>query len=103
MKKILTVLLCLFMVLSLCACAPSQDVHSTGTGFRVGYGREKIMPEESVPLAGYGNTDRLSTGFLDPLYLDCIATTDAKGNTLLIFSGDTRFDPDTAIRCKRSS
>ena len=63
----------------------------TGDVFKVGYARENITPEpdEQLPLGGYGNTDkRLSTGFLDFLYMTCIAFRDAEGNTLLWFTED---------------
>ena len=91
MKKAFSLILVMVIVLSLCACAPqSGSASSAGSGFQVGYARETIMPEGPVPLAGYGNTDRrLSSGFLDYLYLTCTAITDADGNTLLMFSGDT--------------
>ena len=57
--------------------------------FSVGYARVDITPEESVPLAGYGNNmQRLSQGVLDPLYATCIAITDNTGNTLLVYTVD---------------
>ena len=60
----------------------------TEHSFSVGYGRVEITPQESVPLAGYGNTlQRLSQGVLDPLCATCIAITD-NGNTLLLCTID---------------
>ena len=57
--------------------------------FSVGYARVDITPEESVPLAGYGNNmQRLSQGVLDPLYATCIAITDDAGSTLLVYTVD---------------
>ena len=42
--------------------------------YLVGYGRVDITPQESVPLAGYGATDkRMSTNILSELYATCIA------------------------------
>lgn len=56
--------------------------------FTVGYARVDITPEESVPLAGYGNTlQRLSQGALDPLYATCVAMTQ-EGSTLLLCTID---------------
>lgn len=55
----------------------------------VGFGRSCITPEESVPLAGYGNTSkRMSTRVRDDLYATCIAFTDARDHTVLLYSLD---------------
>ena len=55
----------------------------------VGYGRRDCSPTYSVPLAGYGNTRmRMSQGVYDPLYVTCIAFTDAAGKSLLLFTAD---------------
>lgn len=60
-----------------------------GEKLRVGYARADITPEESVPLAGYGNTlTRMSQGALEPLMATCIAITDEKESTMLLFSLD---------------
>ncbi|MBR4864578.1 MAG: hypothetical protein IKU07_08375 [Oscillospiraceae bacterium] len=56
---------------------------------KVGFGRRDITPEWSVPLAGYGNTDkRMSQNVLDPLTTSCVAFTDAEDNILLLISSD---------------
>ena len=91
MKKIISIVLALMIVLSLCACAPGGEGGGTDSKstFQVGYGREKMMPETSVPLGGYGRAEsRMSTGFLDYLYATCIAITDSEGNTVLLMSTD---------------
>ena len=68
--------------------APSADDPYAGQ-FRVGHGRVNITPKDSVPLAGYGNTEfRLSTGFLDYVYATCIAITDENDETMLIYAID---------------
>ena len=55
----------------------------------VGYGRKCITPEESVPLAGYGNTSkRMSTNILDDIYATCVAFTDGDDSTALLFTLD---------------
>lgn len=55
----------------------------------VGYGKACITPEESVPLAGMGNTSkRMSTMILDDLYATCIAFTDEADQTVLMFTLD---------------
>ncbi len=44
-----------------------------GQGFEVGTGRRDITPREPVPMWGYGDRhDALSTGTLDPLYVDAL-------------------------------
>ena len=69
----------------------------------VGYGRTDISPKESVPLGGYGNSaKRLSVSVLNPLAATCLAFTDEKGETALVYALDltsstthwwTRFAP----------
>ena len=55
----------------------------------IGYGKACITPEESVPLAGMGNTSkRMSTVILDDLYATCVAFTDEAGETVLLFTLD---------------
>ena len=110
MKKQVWILLVasLLAVLFLAGCGgsgdPTGDPQETTAGnettaadpddpyagqFRVGHGRVNITPQVSVPLAGYGNTERrMSTGFLDYIYATCIAVTDENNDTLLIFAID---------------
>ena len=57
---------------------------------KVGYARVDITPEDSVPLAGLGNTlNRMSETVLDRLQSTCMAFTDETGNTVLIYTSDT--------------
>lgn len=99
MKKLLAVLLAVVMMLSICACAPedtdatggddSLKLVDTGTGFRVGYARVDITPDEPVPLSGYGNNQyRVSQQVLDRIYVSCAAITDEQDNTIMMFSID---------------
>lgn len=101
MKKLITILLVLTLVLGLCACRPANTTGATGAGettapavditgvFSVGFGRVNITPSYSVPLAGYGNTSmRMSTGFYDYIYTTCIAMTDGEGETVLLYHND---------------
>lgn len=101
MKKRIFALLLAVLLIALCGCnntttqrpdddtqtlAPTVDLSGQ---FTVGYGRVNITPEESVPLAGAGNTSqRMSTGTLTYLYSTCIAITDTQGETILLFSND---------------
>ena len=87
MKKILSLILALIMVLSMCACSGGGS--GSKPSLLVGYGRADITPTANTPLGGYGNAaQRLSNGFLDPLYATCMAFTDAAGNTILLFTQD---------------
>lgn len=93
MKKALIFLLTSALLLGLCACATGSGNATDpngSAGFRVGYGRVDITPyEESVPLAGYGNTStRMSDGCADRLYITCVAFTDAQGETVLMYTSD---------------
>ena len=55
----------------------------------VGVARVDISPEESVPLSGFGrSSNRMSQGVSDPLSADCLAFSDEKGGTMLVFSLD---------------
>lgn len=90
MKKVISIILALVLVLGLCACQGSGDQgqqggSATAEGLQVGYAREKILPLDSVPLGGYGNSDnRISTGFLDYPYATCVAFTEGEDTVLLI-------------------
>ena len=56
----------------------------------VGYGKAAITPTESVPLRGYGSTEkRMSTAIRSDLYQIAIAITDGQGNTGIIIASDT--------------
>ena len=112
MKRVLSLLLIPALIFSLVSCGPSlapeeapetqirtapptetaeeavSGVHEV-TGFCVGFGREDITPEDSVPLSGYGNVlYRMSARVLDPLYSTCVALQDENGERLLIFQLD---------------
>lgn len=106
MKRIIAIIMTVCLVLCVAACGESSEKKTADTTsaktvkdvkiedkhkgkFRVGYGREIIMPDDSVPLAGYGNTSkRLSSGYLDELTISCTAVSDEKDNTVLLFAVD---------------
>lgn len=95
MKKLISLLLVFAIALGLCACNKSEPAGETGNeaavGLQVGFAREKIHPEQSVPLAGYGgSSNRMSTGFLDYIQTTCIAFTEGD-ETLLMFTQDLLF------------
>ncbi len=101
-------LLCLTMLLGIVGCGNDKEKASAKTsrryiegevtydgdetadeGFRVGYGRTEIMPNDSVPLDSYGNAlQRFSTGYLNKIYFTCIAITDENDKTMLLTTYD---------------
>jgi len=94
MKKLLTLILALTMVLSLCACGASggegegEGASGLGDGLNVGYARENITPDYSVGIGGYSDQEtRRSNGFVDYIYLTCIAATEVE-NTILMITFD---------------
>lgn len=89
MKKLIALLLTFVMVLSLCACNGSGENNSDGTskleGLCVGYGRENITPNYSLGIGGYSDAEtRRSEGYLDYLYIICLAFTEGDDTALLI-------------------
>lgn len=93
MKRILVCLLALMLLIP--AFAAAED---TGAAFEAGFGRANITPDESVPLAGYGNTERrMSDGYLDYLYANVLALRDAKGETVLLIMLDLISAPSIQV------
>ena len=95
MKKIITLLLVLAMTFSLCACTGSGGIEgteaaagSTAEGLNVGFGKVNITPDFSVGLGGYSDAEtRRSEGFIDYIYVTCIAATSGE-ETILIYTID---------------
>ena len=94
MKRIFTVFLALAMVFALCACGASGGSEATGgdaaqpAGLQIGWGRANVTPDFSVGIGGYSDAEtRRSEGFLDYLYVTCIAVTEGE-ETILIFNSD---------------
>lgn len=66
----------------------SSEPALTG-GLRVGFSRLSIMPEDSVPLGGYGNTSRrMSNGSMDDIYVQCVFLTDENDESLILLFYD---------------
>ncbi len=97
MKKILSLILSLALVLTLCACGSSGNEGEAGGeaqsqggttsgGLMIGYDKQNITPEEQVPLSGSANRG-YSAGMLDYLFATCLAISDGE-NTALIFGMD---------------
>ena len=88
MKKWMALFCALCLVLSLCACGEKGETEKKTDSLQVGFGKASLMPEGSVPMAGYTDTTkRMSTGFRDMLYATCLAFTEGE-QTVLVFTQD---------------
>ena len=87
MKRFICLSLCIILLLSLCACAAKEPETPV---FSAGFGRERVMPDNftSTYLGGGDSSSRQTEGFLDYLYVTCIAIRDADGETALIYTMD---------------
>ncbi len=89
MKKLLTIFLASAMILSLCACAGSGNEGGEDTAaLKIGYAKIDITPDFSVGLGGYSDSEtRRSEGFVDKIYITCIAATSGE-DTILVYTLD---------------
>lgn len=92
MKKMLSLLLLVCMVVTLFGCGkePEQTgLSKAPEGFSVGYSIVDITPKESVPLAGFGvSTKRMANDVQYPLKATCLALSDETGYTVLLYEID---------------
>ena len=93
MKKILSMILAVLLLVGLCACGSNGDPAATGdkaneAAFQVGFGRENITPDFPVALSGGGDPNRISESVIDYIYTTCVAITDPAGNTVLVITND---------------
>lgn len=98
MKKVLSLIMAVLMLGSLCACSSGSENNAATNAstepaavFMAGYGKVDITPEEyGVPMNGYGNQDtRLSTGLGSYIYAIALAITDVEGNTAVMMAVDS--------------
>ena len=94
MKKTVTLLLVLAMVLGLCACAGGSGEEGkadpNADALQVGFAKVNITPSYSVSLGGYGDeSSRLSEGFVDRLFATCLALTQGE-ETILVYTIDNQ-------------
>ena len=97
MKKVFAVIMLLSILLGLCACGSAgtsaantaTEGGSIATGFKAGFGKADITPDESVPMNGYSSSsERMSTGILSYIYAIAVAVQDADGNIAVVCSVD---------------
>lgn len=89
MKKLFCMILACVMLLSLCACGQSGEGKENAgeTTLEVGFGRESISPDYSVPLQGNDYRSRWYEEVLDYCYANCIAFRSGD-ETVLLFALD---------------
>ena len=89
MKKLISVLLSLCILLGLCACGSAGgETDQPQGGLQAGYGRENITPEGQVGMGGYSDAEtRKTKSVLDYIYTTCVAFNDGT-NTILIYTID---------------
>lgn len=94
MKRVFTLLLLAVMVVGLFGCGKEQAQQQASAGvaeggFRVGYCRVNITPEERVGLGGYSNTAfRTMESIGDDMYATAVAFTDENDNTVIMINTD---------------
>lgn len=88
MKKLIAMTLLLAMVLGLCACNGATGGEDKAAGLQVGFGRSDVLFSEPVALSGGSDPNRISQGALEYLQFTCVAMTDSKGETVLLFTQD---------------
>ena len=95
MKKWIALTLTFALALLLCACGTAGTQQQPGTestaasekGLMVGFVKQNITPEETVPLSGSASRG-VSSGMLDYLFGTCVAVSNGGEDTALIFSLD---------------
>ena len=96
MKKHISILLALCLVVGLAACAGGEGAKETtaeaGPAFQAGYGEVDITPEGSVNMAGHGDHNtRFSSGYILPIKARAVALQDENGEKLLLIVAETSF------------
>ncbi len=108
MKRFVSILMCLCLLMGLVACGTAGGSEAAPTteaplSFRVGYHKVNITPDSPTGLAGYGNIDeRKHTEVLDYIYLTCIAISDENDETVLLFSADLCSISDVMVATLRT-
>lgn len=101
MKKILSLLLTLCLLLTLVACGGGEAANNEAaqqSALMVGFAKVDITPEDNVAMAIYGSeSERISTGYLDLLYGYALAVTGSNGETVLILSCDHSWFPTVSV------
>ena len=105
MKKILSLVLALCMVLALVACGGNAAENNAGQEnpagesdnvFMAGFGKVDITPKNPVPMASYGDDrDRISEGLYRKLEARSVVVKDPNGDMLVFATGDVSWAPNS--------
>ena len=92
MKKLLSIVLTVVLLLSLCACGGSNsttnETQPQASTLQAGFARENITPDGAVGLSGYQDSaTRRMSGVLDYIFTTCVALRSGD-DTLLVFTID---------------
>jgi len=95
MKKLLSVFLIICLLgLSACSGASIDEGPQSSGELLVGFARGDITPEDNVEMSIYGaESERISTGYMDPLYGYALAATGSNGETVLVLTCDHTWFP----------
>ena len=88
MKKIISLLLPLFLMLALTEVGASGNFEKTDTGWKAGVASMVITPIESMWMAGYGSRDHSSEGKVNDLWIKALALQDVDGNQSVLVTMD---------------
>jgi len=89
MKRILALFLCVLAVFSLCACGGGSGEKVDASGLKVGFSKVNLTPGYVTGLGGYSDAEtRTSEGFLDYIYVTCLAIGSGE-ETILLYTIDT--------------
>ena len=104
MKKLISLLLTLCIVLGLCACGSAgggESDQSQTVALQAGYGRENITPNSPVGMGGYSDSETRKSGMvLDYIYTTCVAFNEGD-KTVLIYTVDVCGLSDSAMEAMR--
>ena len=104
MKKTISVLLTVCILLGLCACgsAGGETDKAKNAGLQAGFGRESITPDFPVGMGGYSDAETRKSGVvLDPIYTTCVAFSEGD-TTILIYTVDVCGLSDTVMDLMRT-
>lgn len=98
MKKILALLLCALMLISLCACGGNTAPAKKSGEFRIGFGKVDITPTQPIHMESYTDPAvHISEGNLSPLYAIAIVMTDDDDNTMVMVTTDQSWGKNSML------
>ena len=106
MKKIVSAILAVLLLLGLCACgngSTSTETQPQEVGLQAGFGRADVSPLAPAPMGGYGDGEtRFSSHVMDETYATCVALQQS-GTTFLIFTVDVVNSEEAVVSSLRDS